>query len=57
MWSPRCTTSDVFVIPAGTGHEFTEIDDHITYLMVRVDPHRVAPLMDADASRDYLAGH
>ena len=57
MWSPRCTTFDVFVIPAGTGHEFTEIDDHITYLMVRVDPHRVAPLMDADASRDYLAGH
>jgi uncharacterized protein YjlB len=29
---------DVVVIPAGTGHQFTKIDDHITYLMVRVDP-------------------
>ena len=26
---------DVFVIPAGTGHEFTKIDDHITYMMIR----------------------
>lgn len=47
---------DVFVIPAGTGHEFTKIDDHISYLMVRVDPDKVVPLMDADASRAYLAG-
>lgn len=47
---------DVFVIPAGTGHEFTKIDDHITYLMVRADPDKVVPLMDADASRAYLAG-
>lgn len=47
---------DVFVIPAGTGHEFTKIDDHITYLMVRADPDKVVPLMDTDASRAYLAG-
>ena len=46
---------DVLVIPAGTGHQFTRIDDHITYLMVRVDPDKVVPLMDADASRAYLA--
>ena len=45
---------DVFVIPAGTGHQFTRIDDHITYLMVRVDPDKVVPLMDAAASRAYL---
>lgn len=51
------SAGDVLVIPAGTGHEFTEIDDHITYLMVRVDPDKVVPLMDADASRVYLAGH
>ena len=51
------TAGDVLVIPAGTGHEFTEIDDHITYLMVRVDPDKVVPLMDADASQVYLAGH
>ena len=41
---------DVFVIPAGTGHEFTKIDDHITYLMVRTDPDKVVPLMDAVAT-------
>ena len=37
---------DVVVIPAGTGHWFTKIDDHITYLMVRVDPDKAAPLKD-----------
>ncbi len=46
---------DVLVIPAGTGHQFTQIDDHITYLMVRVDPDKVVPLMDAEASQAYLA--
>ena len=48
---------DVFVIPAGTGHEFTEIPDHITYMMVRVDPDKVVPLLDAAASRAYLKTH
>lgn len=46
---------DVVVIPAGTGHWFTKIDDHITYLMVRVDPDKVTPLKDEAASRAYLA--
>jgi len=46
---------DVFVIPAGTGHQFTKIDDHITYLMVRLDPDKVVPLMDESASQAYLA--
>ncbi len=46
---------DVFVIPAGTGHQFTKIDDHITYLMVRIDPDKVVPLMDEAAARAYLA--
>ena len=45
---------DVFVIPAGTGHQFTKIDDHITYLMVRVDPDKVVPLMDEETSHTYL---
>jgi mannose-6-phosphate isomerase-like protein (cupin superfamily) len=45
---------DVFVIPAGTGHQFTRIDDHITYLMVRIDPDKVVPLLDAAGSRAYL---
>src|SRR5947207_2450246 len=35
---------DVVVIPAGTGHWFTKIDDHIDYLMVRIDPDKVTPL-------------
>jgi mannose-6-phosphate isomerase-like protein (cupin superfamily) len=35
---------DVVMIPAGTGHLFTEIPgDHITYLMVRIDPDKVVP--------------
>src|SRR5207247_8606694 len=46
---------DVIVIPAGTGHWFTKIDDHITYLMVRIDPDKVTPLRDEAASKAYLA--
>ena len=46
---------DVIVIPAGTGHWFTKIDDHITYLMVRIDPDKVTPLKDEAASKDYLS--
>jgi mannose-6-phosphate isomerase-like protein (cupin superfamily) len=45
---------DVIVIPAGTGHLFTKIDDHITYLMVRIDPDKVTPLRDEAASKAYL---
>jgi mannose-6-phosphate isomerase-like protein (cupin superfamily) len=45
---------DVLVIPAGTGHQFTKIDDHITYLMVRIDPDKIVPLMDEAASHAYL---
>jgi mannose-6-phosphate isomerase-like protein (cupin superfamily) len=45
---------DVIVIPAGTGHWFTRIDDHITYLMVRIDPDKVTPLRDEAASKAYL---
>ena len=41
---------DVMVIPAGTGHQFTKIDDHITYLMIRFDPDKVTPHKDAAAS-------
>jgi len=48
------TAGDVLVIPAGTGHQFTKIDDHITYLMIRVDPDKVVPLMNAEDSRAYL---
>ena len=46
---------DVIVIPAGTGHWFTKIDDHINYLMIRIDPDKVAPLKDEAKSKDYLS--
>jgi mannose-6-phosphate isomerase-like protein (cupin superfamily) len=46
---------DVIVIPAGTGHLFTKIDDHIDYLMVRIDPDKVTPIRDEATSKDYLS--
>jgi mannose-6-phosphate isomerase-like protein (cupin superfamily) len=46
---------DVVVIPAGTGHLFTKIDDHIDYLMVRIDPDKVTPVRDEAKSKDYLS--
>ena len=46
---------DVVIIPAGTGHWFTKIDDHITYLMIRIDPDKVTPLKDEAASKADLA--
>jgi mannose-6-phosphate isomerase-like protein (cupin superfamily) len=45
---------DVIVIPAGVGHWFTRIDDHIRYLIVRIDPDKVTPLKDEAASRQDL---
>jgi hypothetical protein len=46
---------DVLVIPAGTGHWFTKIPDHINYLMVRIDPDKVTPLKNEADSKAYLA--
>ena len=46
---------DVIVIPAGTGHWFTKIDDHINYLMIRIDPDKATPLKDEAASKLYLS--
>jgi len=48
-------TGDVVVIPAGTGHWFTRIDDHIDYLMVRIDPDRVTPTKTEAQSKEYLS--
>ncbi len=45
---------DVIIIPAGTGHQFTQIDDHIKYLMVRLDPDKVTPLKTAEQSAEDL---
>ena len=46
---------DVVVIPAGTGHWFTKIDDHINYLMIRFDPDKVTPLKSEEQSKAYLS--
>ena len=46
---------DMVVIPAGTGHWFTKIEDHLSYVMVRIDPDKVTPLMDEAKSRTWLA--
>jgi mannose-6-phosphate isomerase-like protein (cupin superfamily) len=48
-------TGDVVVIPAGTGHQFTRIEDHLDYVMVRIDPDKATPLMDEAKSRTWLA--
>jgi mannose-6-phosphate isomerase-like protein (cupin superfamily) len=49
--SHQLKAGDVIVIPAGTGHWFTKIDDHISYLMIRIDPDKIVPLKDEAASR------
>jgi mannose-6-phosphate isomerase-like protein (cupin superfamily) len=46
---------DVVVIPAGTGHWFTKIEDHINYLMIRFDPDKVTPLKSEAQSKAYLS--
>ena len=46
---------DVIVVPAGTGHWFTKIEDHIDYLMIRIDPDKVTPLKSEAQSLDYLS--
>lgn len=48
---------DVFVIPAGTGHEFIEIPDHATYITFRIDPDKVVALMNAEDSAAFLQEH
>ncbi len=46
---------DVVVIPAGTGHWFQKIEDHINYLMIRIDTDKVTPLKSEAQSKDYLS--
>jgi quercetin dioxygenase-like cupin family protein len=46
---------DMVVIPAGTGHQFTKIDDHLSYVMVRIDPDKVTPLRSEAQSKQYLS--
>jgi mannose-6-phosphate isomerase-like protein (cupin superfamily) len=51
--SNELKAGDVIVIPAGVGHWFTKIDDHIKYLMVRIDPDKMTPpKTEADSKKD-----
>jgi mannose-6-phosphate isomerase-like protein (cupin superfamily) len=53
--SHNIKAGDVVVIPAGTGHWFTKIDDHVNYLMIRFDPDKVTPLKSEAQSKAYLS--
>ena len=55
--SVNLKAGDVVVIPAGTGHLFSHIDDHIDYIMVRIDPDKITPLKDEAASKAYLGDY
>lgn len=40
----RISAGDVVIIPAGVNHWFTDIQESMTYLVVRVDPEKVVTL-------------
>jgi len=42
--SRRLSKGDMVIIPAGTPHGFTDVQEDITYTIVRVDPARVLAL-------------
>jgi mannose-6-phosphate isomerase-like protein (cupin superfamily) len=42
--SRRLAKGDIVVIPAGTPHLFTEVQEPITYSIVRIDPSRAIAL-------------
>ena len=42
--SRRITRGDMVIIPAGTAHAWTEIQETMTYTVVRVDPGRLVKL-------------
>ena len=44
-------SGDAIIIPAGVGHWFTKVDDHIRYIMIRVDPDKVTPVKNEAASK------
>ena len=42
-YSRRVVPGDVIIIPAGVGHGWSQITDHVDYLSVRPDPEKVLP--------------
>ncbi len=45
------TKGDVLIIPAGTPHKWENADEFTSYVVVRVDPDGVAPLMELGTAR------
>ena len=41
--SRQVSKGDIVVIPAGVFHGFSHIEDHVSYLSIRVDPDQVLP--------------
>jgi mannose-6-phosphate isomerase-like protein (cupin superfamily) len=52
----RLKPGDMIIIPAGVGHWFSKVEDHLKYVMIRIDPDKVTPVKDEAASRADLAG-
>jgi mannose-6-phosphate isomerase-like protein (cupin superfamily) len=52
----QLNAGDAIIIPAGVGHWFTKVDDHIRYLMIRIDPDKATPIKDEAASKADLDG-
>lgn len=46
---------DVMIIPAGTGHSWISVPDHVTYLMIRLDPDKLLPLKSEEQSKAHMA--
>jgi hypothetical protein len=42
-YSRRVVPGDIIIIPAGVGHGWSQITDHVDYLSVRPDPEKVLP--------------
>jgi quercetin dioxygenase-like cupin family protein len=45
------TKGDVLIIPAGTPHKWENADEFTSYVVVRIDPDGVAPLMELGAAK------
>jgi mannose-6-phosphate isomerase-like protein (cupin superfamily) len=42
---------DVLIIPAGTPHKWEQLDEFTSYVVVRIDPDGVAPLMELGTAK------
>jgi mannose-6-phosphate isomerase-like protein (cupin superfamily) len=45
------TKGDVLIIPAGTPHKWENADEFTSYVVVRIDPDGVAPLLDLGTAK------